>query len=185
MKRILVFGMLAVFALASVSCGPSKRTTSVTKGEKEVNLIFNGPEYRSDKKYFRDNGFGVSKDLANAKKIATQNARQSIAAMVQSAVELLVDNYAASQSANGTDVIDGNDLQELGRTVVKTQLSGLEVVEEKAFRQSDGTFRYHVCMQLSKDSLSKAMSDAIDQDVKIKIRADKDKFRAYFDQKIR
>ena len=40
-------------------------------------------------------------------------------------------------------------------------------------------------MQLSKDSLSKAMSDAIDQDVKIKIRADKDKFRAYFDQKIR
>ena len=46
MKRILVFGMLAVFALASVSCGPSKRTTSVTKGEKEVNLIL--AEYHDD-----------------------------------------------------------------------------------------------------------------------------------------
>ncbi|MBO8482690.1 MAG: hypothetical protein IAB75_01005 [Bacteroidetes bacterium] len=185
MKKVLSFFALAATALTIVSCGASRRLAQISKGEQEVNLVFSGPEYSTDKKYFRDNGFGVSKDLANAKKIATQNARQSIAAMVQSAVELLVDNYAASQSANGTDVIDGNDLQELGRTVVKTQLSGLEVVEEKAFRQADGTFRYHVCMQLSKDSLSKAMSDAIDQDVKIKIRADKDKFRAYFDQKIR
>ena len=185
MKKVLSFFALAATALTIVSCGASRRLAQISEGEQEVNLVFSGPEYSTDKKYFRDNGFGVSKDLANAKKIATQNARQSIAAMVQSAVELLVDNYAASQNANGTDVIDGNDLQELGRTVVKTQLSGLEVVEEKAFRQADGTFRYHVCMQLSKDSLSKAMSDAIDQDVKIKIRADKDKFRAYFDQKIR
>ena len=100
----------------------------------------------------------MSKDLANAKKIALQNSRQSIAAMVHAAVKMLVDNYAATQNADATSVIDGNDLQELGRTVVDTQLSGLEVVEEKAFRQPDGTYRYHVCMQLDKDNLSKAMS---------------------------
>lgn len=185
MKRILVFGMLAVFALASVSCGPSKRTTSVTKGEKEVNLIFNGPEYRSDKKYFRDNGFGVSNDMANAKKIAMQNARQAIASMVHSTVKMLVDNYAVTQSADGSEYYDGNDLEVLGRTVVETQLSGLEVMEEKAFRQNDGTFRYHVCMQLSKDNLSKAMSNAIDEDAKTKLRVDKEAFKKYFDEKIR
>ena len=185
MKKILSFTVLVAMALTLVSCGASRRLATISEGEQELNLIFNGPEYRTDKKYFRDNGFGVSKDLANAKKIAMQNARQTIASMVQSAVEMLVDNYADSQSADGSDYYDANDLQELGRTVVKTQLSGLEVVEEKAFRQADGTIRYHVCMQLSKDNLCKAMNNAIDKDVKIKLRKDKDSFKAYFDEKIR
>ena len=69
--------------------------------------------------------------------------------------------------------------------MVETQLSGLEIMEEKAFRQNDGTFRYHVCMQLSKDNLSKAMSNAIDEDAKTKLRADKEAFKKYFDEKIR
>ena len=50
-------------------------------------------------------------------------------------------------------------------------------MEEKAFKQADGTFRYHVCVQLDKDSLSKAMGQAIDQDAELKLRADKDSFR--------
>lgn len=177
--------LIAALAVSLVSCGASRKLATITEGEQEVNLIFSSQEYRTDKKYFRDNGFGVSKDLANAKKIAVQNARQSIAAMVQAAVKVLVDNYAATQNADATSVIDGNDLQELGRTVVDTQLSGLEIMEEKAFKQPDGTYRYHVCMQLDKDSLSKAMAQAIDKDVNIKLRADKEKFRAYFDEKIR
>lgn len=105
--------------------------------------------------------------------------------MLHSAVRLLVDNYAATQSSDRTDVVDGNDLQELCRTVVYAQLSVLEIMEEKAFKQADGTFRYYVCMQLDKDSLSKAMGQAIDQDVELKLRADKDSFLAYFDQNIR
>lgn len=40
-------------------------------------------------------------------------------------------------------------------------------------------------MQLDNDSLSKAIGQAIDQDVKLKLRADKDSFLAYFDQNIR
>ena len=96
-----------------------------------------------------------------------------------------MDNYAATQSSDGTEVVDGNDLQELGRAVVDAQLSGLEIMEEKAFKQADGTFRYHVCVQLDKDSLSKAMGQAIDQDAELKLRADKDSFLAYFDQNIR
>ena len=146
MKRVVSFIIMAAMAVSLVSCGSSRKAVAITEGEKEVDLIFSGKEYRTDKKYFRDNGFGVSKDLANAKKIA---------------------------------------LQELGRTVVDTQLSGLEVVEEKAFRQPDGTYRYHVCMQLDKDNLSKAMSKALDKDVNTRLRADKDKFRAYFDEMIR
>ena len=97
--------------------------------------------------------------------------------MLHSAVRLLVDNYAATQSSDGTEVVDGKDLQELGRAVVDAQLSGLEIMEEKAFKQADGTFRYHVCVQLDKDSLSKAMGQAIDQDAELKLRADKDSFR--------
>lgn len=185
MKKVLSFFALAATALTIVSCGASRRLAQISEGEQEVNLVFSGPEYSTDKKYFRDNGFGVSNDMANAKKIAMQNARQAIASMVHSTVKMLVDNYAVTQSADGSEYYDGNDLEVLGRTVVETQLSGLEVMEEKAFRQNDGTFRYHVCMQLSKDNLSKAMSNAIDEDAKTKLRADKEAFKKYFDEKIR
>lgn len=186
MKKYLLL-MCAAAALTSLmtSCGASRRLSSISEGEREVNLIFNGPEYRTDKDYFRDNGIGVSKDIANAKKIAVQNARQAIAAMVQSAIQVAVDNYAATQNADASDVIDGNDLEELGRTVVNTQLSGLEIVEEKAFSQADGTFRYHVCMQLSKESISRAMSRALDEDAHTRLRTDKEAFRSYFDEHIR
>ncbi len=186
MKKYLML-LCAAVAVASLvtSCGSSRRATAISEGEREVNLIFNGPQYRTDKEYFRDSGIGVSKDIANAKKIAVQNVRQAIAAMVQSAVEVVVDNYAATQSADASDVIDGTDLEELGRTVVNTQLSGLEIVEEKAFSQADGTFRYHVCMQLSKDNISRAMSRAIDEDAHTRLRKDKEAFRAYFDENIR
>ena len=40
-------------------------------------------------------------------------------------------------------------------------------------------------MQLDNDSLSKAIGQAIDQDVKLKFRADMDSFCAYFGQNIR
>ena len=185
MKKLLSILIALAAVISVVSCGASRKLERISEGGQGVDIIFSGSEYRTDKKYFRDNGFGVSKDLANAKKIALQNSRQSIAAMVHAAVKMLVDNYAATQNADATSVIDGNDLQELGRTVVDTQLSGLEVVEEKAFRQPDGTYRYHVCMQLDKDNLSKAMSKALDKDVNTRLRADKDKFRAYFDEMIR
>lgn len=185
MKKLVSVLVMVSAVLVLASCGASRKATSITEGEKEVNLVFNGPDYKTDKKYFRDNAIGISKDIANAKKIAVQNARQSIASMVQSSVKVLIDNYASTLNAEASQVSDGNDLQELGRTVVETQLSGLEIVEEKAFKLPDGTYRYHVCMQLSKDNLSKAMSGAIDRDAKTRLRSDKEAFRKYFDEKIR
>ena len=74
MKRVVSFIIMAAMAVSLVSCGSSRKAVAITEGEKEVDLIFSGKEYRTDKKYFRDNGFGVSKDLANAKKIALQNS---------------------------------------------------------------------------------------------------------------
>lgn len=185
MKKLLSILIALAAVISVVSCGASRKLERISEGGQGVDIIFSGSEYRTDKKYFRDKGVGVGKDLVNAKETAVRNARQSIAPMVHSAVRLLVDNYAATQSSDGTEVVDGNALQELGRAVVDAQLSGLEIMEEKAFKQADGTFRYHVCVQLDKDSLSKAMGQAIDQDAELKLRADKDSFLAYFDQNIR
>ena len=129
MKKLLSILIALAAVISVVSCGASRKLERISEGGQGVDIIFSGSEYRTDKKYFRDKGVGV-----------------------------------------------GKDLQELGRAVVDAQLSGLEIMEEKAFKQADGTFRYHVCMQLDKDSLSKAMGQAIDQDAELKLRADKDSF---------
>ena len=184
MKKILIYAASAIMISSMLaSCGASKKVAA-TEGEHEVALVFDEPQYRSDKNYFRDSQSGISKDLSTAKKVAMQNTRQSIGAMVQAQIGLVVENYTANDQAGDATSV-GNDLEEMGRTVVNSQLSGLEIVAEKAFKLPDGSYRYHVCMQLDKDNLSKAMSKALDKDVNTRLRADKDKFRAYFDEMIR
>ena len=185
MKQIFSFAAAALFiSVLTVSCGAAKKAVPAVEGEQEVSLVFNEPKYRSDKDYFRDSQSGISKDLSAAKKVAMQNTRQSIGAMVEAQVGLVVDNYTSNEQT-GSDSSVGNDLEEMGRTVVNSQLSGLEIVAEKAFKLPDGSYRYHVCMQLSKDALGDALEEAIEKDAKLKLKVKKNSFRAIYEEVIR
>lgn len=185
MKKVLLYASsaLAVVLMLS-SCGASRKAVAAVEGEQEVKLVFNEDKYHSDKNYFRDSQSGISKDLSTAKKVAMQNTRQSISAMVQAQIGLLVDNYTQNDQVT-EDTSFGNDLEELGRTVVDSQLSGLEIVAEKAFKLPDGSYRYHVCMQLSKDVLEDALTAAVEKDSKLKLKVNKDRFRAIYEEVVK
>ena len=176
MKKILIYAASAIMISSMLaSCGASKKVAA-TEGEQEVALVFDEPQYRSDKNYFRDSQSGISKDLSTAKKVAMQNTRQSIGAMVQAQIGLVVENYTANDQAGDATSV-GNDLEEMGRTVVNSQLSGLEIVAD--------TYRYHVCMQLDKDALGDALTAAVEKDSKLKLKVKKDSFRAIYDEVIK
>lgn len=184
MKKILIYAASAIMISSMLaSCGASKKVAA-TEGEQEVALVFDEPQYRSDKNYFRDSQSGISKDLSTAKKVAMQNTRQSIGAMVQAQIGLVVENYTANDQAGDATSV-GNDLEEMGRTVVNSQLSGLEIVAEKAFKLPDGSYRYHVCMQLGKEALGQALTAAVEKDSKLKLKVKKDSFRAIYDEVIK
>ncbi len=184
MKKFGLFIICAAALLSLSSCGSSRRLTSITADQEEVKLIFTESKYKTDKKYFRDNQSGVSNDISNAKKLAIQNTRQALASYVCAEVKLLVQNYVNVQAMDGEAVFDSNDMEELGSAIVNIQLSGIELVEERAFKLPDGSYRYHVCMQFPKDDLYEAVNKTLVGNAKLQQKLAKKEFMDYFNDKL-
>lgn len=172
--------MLLMLAAAMLfqSCG----TRRIKEGD-EVKLVFAESKYRSDKDYFRENQSGVSKDQSNAKKIAIQNARQALAASVQARVKMVIENYVRTMRLDN-GILDENDMQELAYTIVNTQLSGVDIIGEKAFRLDDGSYRYHICIEVSKEAIEKALEAELMNSESLAAGFDKECFRKIFNEKM-
>lgn len=118
-----------------------------------------------------------------AKKVAMQNARQDLAATVQHEVKAVIENYgqnAAVGAKNENEAL----YQEMARTVINQQMNGVELVGEKLFRLEDGSYRYHVCLQMSRESLGAGLSDALSNDDRLKLEFDKAQFKKVFDEEM-
>src|SRR6187401_1375551 len=96
-----------VFALAGAvmfSCKGKKET--LPKGEKEVNIPCSGPDYFTNKSFFRANSLGESVDLRVSKEKAMTNARNELAASIQSTVKTVTDNYVNSREMNNKEDLE-------------------------------------------------------------------------------
>ena len=74
--------------------------------------------------------------------------------------------------------------QELAYTAVNQQLRDVQIVEEKMFRQDNGSMRYYVCMQLPKAALEAAVEDAIAKDAKLNLEFDRAQFKKIFEEQM-
>lgn len=64
------------------------------------------------------------------------------------------------------------------------QLRDVQIVEEKMFRQDNGSMRYYVCMQLPKAALEAAVEDAIAKDAKLNLEFDRAQFKKIFEEQM-
>lgn len=163
MKRIIKLAVLIVLAVATVSCGAAKRAALQTVNEanasmdgQKVDIPLDGLQYMTDAEYFRHVSSGISTDKAVAKKIAEQNARQGMANLIRSFIQSVVKNY--TDQTRGTSN-DGKSpyahFQDMAVTVADISLSGSEIAGQELYRLSDGSYEYHICLQLSKGALAK------------------------------
>lgn len=142
----------------------------------EEAIPLSGAQYRSNAEYYRAVQNGVSTERSTAQKIAMQNCRQDLAAAIQADVKLVIENYVKNQDT-GVAAEHKSQYQELAYTAVGQQLRDVQVVEEKMFRQDNGSFRYYVCMQLPKAALEAAIEDAIAKDAKLNLEFDRAQFK--------
>lgn len=181
MKKYL-YGATALLLLAGmVSCGSSKKaigTPNPVDMTEEI-VPLSGPQYRSDAEYFRAVQNGVSSDRSTAQKIAMQNCRQELAANIQADLQVVIENYVKEQN---TGVAAENKLQyqEMAYTTVKQRLNDVQIVEEKIYRQNDGSYRFYVCLQMPKSTVETAVEDAIAKDAKLNLEFDRDQFKKIF-----
>lgn len=169
MKKMIGIAAMSVLMLTIVSCGAAKKAArqAVTAGEQKIEIPLDGPQYRTDSGYFRETTSAVSKDMAAAKQIAVHEARQAMANTVQSTVQSVIKSYLDQISSSADKSGDAyRHFQSMGVTISNLSLSGAEIVGEELYRLADGSYRYHVCLQLSKDALAKQAAKTAEETAK-------------------
>ena len=184
MKKILV-GMIALTtAIGSMSCGsPKKATASVEKTATEITLPFSDSKYRSDKDNFRAKNLGKSPDLATAKKISLQNAKSEIAGNIQALVKRVTSQYT-NQRTVGTNQDFENKFEEQANEVVSQSLRDVRILDEKVFKEVDGSFTYWTAIEIPKQSLLEGINSKISNNAKLKLDYDQNKFKETFDKEM-
>ena len=194
MKK-LIFSLLIVAAAATVSCGSSKKATATPapstpavtaaapSGMVEEVVPLSGPQYRSDKQYYRAVQNGLSADRSMAQKIAMQNCRQELAAAIQADVKAVIETYAKNQNT-GANSTYTNQYQEMAYTVINQALADVQVVDEKIYRETSGQYRFYVCLQIPKADLSENIAKSIENDAKLKADFDAEQFKKIFNEKM-
>ena len=179
MKRTLIGAIALVLAAGAVSCSSSKKAVgpAAPAGMVEEAIPL------SDAEYYRAVQNGVSTERSTAQKIAMQNCRQDLAAAIQADVKTVIENYVKNQDT-GISAEHKSQYQELAYTAVNQQLRDVQIVEEKMFRQDNGSMRYYVCMQLPKAALEAAVEDAIAKDAKLNLEFDRAQFKKIFEEQM-
>lgn len=184
MKKIL-FGALALLCAVSVtSCASSKKVVAAApSGMVEEVLPLSGPQYRSDADFYRAVQNGASTEQSMAQKIAMQNCRQELATAIQSDLQSVIENYAKNANT-GLTAEQKSQYQELTYTIVSQQLTDVQVVEEKLYREQNGNYRYYVCLQMPKKTLEEATADALANDAKLNLEFDREQFKKVFQEQM-
>ncbi|MBE6250498.1 MAG: hypothetical protein E7111_02465 [Bacteroidales bacterium] len=187
MKKTL--SLVTVLVLAVTACSPVKKAAKTVVPAQtdlvEQVLPLSEAKYHSDAQYYRAVQSGVSPERSMAKKIAIQNARQELAATIQSDIKTVTENYAKQMNLS-SDQVPGYEsrMTELTYSVVSQTLTGATVIEEKLYTEPNGTFRHYVCMELSKEEMKEAVLAKLKNDEKLLSDFNLSEFKKLYDQKM-
>ena len=180
-KYILALGLLPFI----VACSGSKKAANqpIPANEVEVVIPCSGPDFFTNKKYFRANSIGESLDQVVSKKKALSNARAELAASVKILVESVVDNYVKSSELNNVEQVEER-FEGLNREVIKEELVGIKTICEKLTRTSEGKFKTYIAIELSAQKLVDKFHERMMKDDLLKIDYDYEKFKNTFEKEM-
>ncbi len=181
MKKSLLTNLLALSAIGVfvIGCKGSK-DVAAPKGEVEIIVPCSGPDYFTTNKAFRANSIGESSDQVTSKKKALANARNELAASIQTTVKTVTDNYVNSREFNNKEEIEER-FESLNREVVNQKLSGITTICEKLVKTQEGRYKTYIAIELSADALVAEYNERLSKDDRLKIDYDYEKFKETFD----
>jgi len=173
----ILIGSMILFT----ACKSSKKATTFEKENKavEITLPFTGPEYSSNKDFFRARQSGASPDLPTAKKIALQNAKAEIASDIESVIKRSTDQYT-TQRTIATKQEFKNKFEELSREVVKQNVVDATTAAEKVFKEKDGTYTYWVVVEVPKQSVLEGLNNNISKNQNLQLDFEKSQYEKTF-----
>jgi hypothetical protein len=182
MKTFYYFLAIASIALLT-SCGGSKPAVAQNV-EIDIDVPCSGPEFQTNKEYFRASAMGLSTDMSTAKKKANITARSEIAGAISSRLKVVTDNYASSYQVGEQEEAKSR-FQELARSVVDQQLEGVRVICEKTRKDTaSGNYKVYMSIELSGKEIMEAMTTRIKNDEKLRIDFEYEKFKKVFEEEM-
>lgn len=180
-KYILALGIFPFI----VACSGTKKAANqpIPSNEVEVVIPCSGPDYFTNKKYFRANSIGESLDQVVSKKKALSNARADLAASVKILVESVVDNYVKSSELNNLEQVEER-FEGLNREVIKEELVGIKTICEKLTKTSEGKFKTYIAIELSAQKLVDKFHERMMKDDLLMIDYDYEKFKETFEKEM-
>src|SRR5690349_20405690 len=182
MKK-LTYSSIILFALAGAVMIGCKGKEKLPKGETEVKIPCSGPDYFTNKNFFRANSLGESADLVVSKKKAMDNARAELAAAIQSTVKTVTDNYVNSREFNNKEELQER-FEQLNRTIVDQTLSGIKMICEKQVQTESKGYKTYVAIELSASDIVQKYTENLSKDQRLKIDYDYEKFKDTFDKEM-
>lgn len=188
MKRINLLGTALLTIAVMTSCGSSKPVTQTVQQpavqqDVEINVPCSGPEFQTNKEYFRASSMGLSTDMSIAKKKAMTEARAEIVTAINAKVKSVTDSYVSSYQQGENDESKSR-YQSLTRTVVEQELSGTRVICEKTMKTPDGKYKVYVSLELAGEEIMNAMANRIKNDDKLRIDFEYEKFKKVFEEEM-
>jgi hypothetical protein len=182
MKK-LTYSSLLLFIMAGALMIGCKGNKKLPKGETEINIPCSGPDYFTNKNFFRANSLGESMDLVASKKKAMDNARAELAASIQSTVKTVTDNYLVSREFNNKEELEER-FEQLNRTIVNQTLSGIKTICEKQVKTDKGNFKTYVAIELSASDIVSKYHESLSKEERLRIDYDYEKFKETFDKEM-
>jgi hypothetical protein len=184
--------LVVVLAVALVSsCASKKVITKVDR--KEIKRPFD--DFLSDKKAFRAVGIQTSPDMSFAIEMAGNDARQKIAAQINSFVKNVSEDFSgqfAKSQYGGVDRDFYAKMEALGYNIVQQQISNAIIKGDRVFevknKKQGIVYEAHVAIELNRDDFENAygtgIKNMVDSDDKMETDFRLQQFKDTFDKQM-
>lgn len=179
---ILAVSILTVMA-SFTSCKKKVAEKQRPEGEQLVNVYCSGPDYFSNKKFFRANAIGESLDQMTSKKKAMSNAKAELASSIQTTIKGTIDNYVNSREVNNVEEVSER-FEGLTREVINQELVGTKTICEKMTKTGEGKYKTYLAIELSGDDMVSKMNERLSKDEMLKVDYDYEKFKQTFEEEM-
>ncbi len=162
--------MIVIILIAFISsCGSKKMITKIKR--EEVDMPFS--KVTSDKKSFRAVGIQTSPDMSFAIEMAGNDARQKLAAQINSLVKNVSEDFSgqfAKSQYGGVDRDFYAKMEALGYNIVQQQISNALIIGEKVYelrnKRQGIVYEAHVAIELNRDDFENAYGTGVKNLVK-------------------
>lgn len=173
---------MLVIAVAVMSSCSNKLKRADTR-LKKIDQPFTTQKYFSDKKHFRSTGEGRAQDLTVARRIADTNAKQAIAAQMETQVRSVGEQFLQNRSIN-SKLETTSKYEDVTRTVIDKTLKNVRIIDQESYQNKKGEYVHYVAMEMSTKDVADKVIETISEDEQLKQDFDLERFRKIYEQEL-